>query len=61
MGVKRPKSLLIWNKKINLKQDITCSAKESEAKKIKNTVDIHFTNDDFKILMFNKIIIFIHL
>ena len=36
-------------------------AKESEAKKINNSVGIHFTNDNFYILMFNKIMISIHL
>ena len=36
-------------------------AKESEAKKINNSVGIYFTNDNFYILMFNIIIILIDL
>jgi len=35
--------------------------KESEAKKINNSVGIHFTNDDFYISMFNQIMILIHI
>ena len=57
MGAKRPKSLKNEFKTRHKLQ----YTQESEAKKINDFVRIYFTKDDFCMLMFNKIIILIHL
>ena len=46
--------------KIYLKQDMNCSTKKSNVKKINNCARIHFANKTFYYLMFNQIIILIY-